>query len=417
MRFPGDSEDATPRILSPRACFLPGIRASGIRNACRFGGEFMNRRLRLVALMVALAPLLHGQLGRIVIPAGTPEDKVLQAISNEQDAQKKLTMYQDFLQQFSSNVAAVAYGNWQISQFYQSAGDLKKALEYGDKALAGSANNLDILTSQAGIAQQLKDNAKVLDYAARGGAVFNSIGQQPKPAAMSDQDFASSKESDINAAKPSYEFLEAAAFNAIAGESDAKTRLSYIERYTPAFPKSRFEEQVTSYAMMALSELKDSAGLLAYGEKSLAANPDSIATLLLLANAYADDLQPGSLGKAVSYSQKVISLAKADAADADRSRKLSAGAAHSTLGYAFLKQNKTEAALPELKSATALLKGEDDQSYAVAGYRLGIAYTRVNQMSEARQVLTEVSKIEGPVRPLAQGLLTKMDRAAAKTKK
>jgi len=37
-----------------------------------------------------------------------------------------------------------AYGNWQLSQAYQATGDLQKALDYGDKALAGSPHNLDI---------------------------------------------------------------------------------------------------------------------------------------------------------------------------------------------------------------------------------------------------------------------------------
>src|ERR1700730_13441778 len=100
----------------------------------------MKRSLRpiFVALtVVSFSLILHAQLDKIVIAAGTPEDQALQAISNEQDGQKKLTMYQDFLQKFSSNPAAVAYGNWQISQAYQTAGDLQKALEYGDKALAG----------------------------------------------------------------------------------------------------------------------------------------------------------------------------------------------------------------------------------------------------------------------------------------
>ena len=61
-------------------------------------------------------------------------------------------MYQDFVQKFSANPAAVAYGNWQISQAYQATGDLQKALDYGDKALAGSPHNLDILVSLANVA-------------------------------------------------------------------------------------------------------------------------------------------------------------------------------------------------------------------------------------------------------------------------
>ena len=80
-------------------------------------------------------------------------------------------MYEEFVQKFSSNPAAVAYGNWQISQAYQATGDLQKALDYGDKALAGSPRNLDILVSQASIAQQAKNNAKLMDYAAKGGEV------------------------------------------------------------------------------------------------------------------------------------------------------------------------------------------------------------------------------------------------------
>src|SRR5207253_9023032 len=55
------------------------------------------------------------------------EDVALSSISREQDAPKKLAMYLDFVQQFSSNPAAVAYGNWQLAQAYQTAGDLDKA--------------------------------------------------------------------------------------------------------------------------------------------------------------------------------------------------------------------------------------------------------------------------------------------------
>ena len=131
----------------------------------------------MVVFPLVLSVLGHAQLDKIVIPAGTPEDQALAAISNEQDTQKKLAMYQDFLQKFSANPAAVAYGNWQLSQAYQTAGDLQKALEYGDKALAGSPRNLDILVSQATIAQQMKDDRKTFDYAIRGGEVYNSIGQ------------------------------------------------------------------------------------------------------------------------------------------------------------------------------------------------------------------------------------------------
>lgn len=360
--------------------------------------------------------LLPAQIDKIVITAGTPEDLALTAISNEQDSQKKLSMYEDFVQKFASNPAAAAYGNWQLSQAYQAAGDLQKALSYGDKALAGSPRNLDILVSQTNIAQQMKDDAKAMDYAVKGGEVYNSIAKEKKSEGETDQEFATRIEDEKSSGKGSYEFLEAAAFNAIADESDAKKRMDEIERFTPAFPNSRFQEPIAQYAMMSLSELKDTPRVIAYGEKTLASDPNSVPTLLMLANTYADDPKPGSLPKAVSYAQKAIDIAKADAPDADSKRKLSAGAAHSVLGYALMKEDKTAAAIPELKTASALLKGGDDQSYAIAMYRLGFAYAKLNKVTEARETLTEIVKMPGPVQQPAQDLLAKVNAARAKGK-
>jgi len=379
----------------------------------------MKRTLWIPLVMVwLLSTLTQAQIDRIVIAAGTPEDQALQEISKEADAQKKLPLYQDFIQKFASNPAAVAFGNWQVSQYYQTAGDLPKALEFGDKALAGSPHNLDILVSQAGIAQQMKDDAKIIDYAEKGGLAYESIAKEPKPEGMSDQDFAARVASDKDAAKSGHDFLEGVAFNAIADEKDAKARMSDIERFSAAFPNSQYQEQVSQYAMYTLGpgQLNDPARLVAFGEKSLAANPNSIPALLMLANTYVEETKPASWAKAVTYSQKVVTLAKADAPDADKSRKLSAGVAHSTLGYAYMKQDKTAAAIPELKSASALLKGQDDTAYSAVLYRLGYAYAKLSRTTEARDVLNEAVKIQGPLQQPSRELLEKVNSARAKGK-
>ncbi len=373
--------------------------------------------LLLVSFCSAFS-ILHAraQVDRIIIPAGTDEDHDLQTISNEADAQKKLAMYQDFVQKFASNPAAVAYGNWQISQAYQTAGDFQKALDYGDKALVGSPHNLDILVSQVNVAQQAKNNAKVMEYVAKGGEVCNSISKQPKPAGMSDDDFARKVAEDRASAQNNCDFLETSGLNAISTENDPKARMAYIEQFTPAFPESKYQDTVSSLALDALSQLKDNARLVAYGEKALSANPNSLPALLLLANFYVDDSKPGSPAKAISYAQKAIEVAKADAPEADKARKVSAGVAHNTIGWAYLKQEKTAAAIPELKDAAAFLKGQDDQQYARALYGLGFAYGKLNKLNEAREVLTEAVKIPGPLQAMSQDLLTKVNAARAKGK-
>jgi tetratricopeptide (TPR) repeat protein len=359
---------------------------------------------------------VHAQVDRIVIPAGTDEDHALQAISNEQDPQKKLAAYQEFVQKFSSNAAAVAFGNWQISQAYQTSGDLAKALDYGDKALAGSPHNLDILVSQTSLAQQAKNNAKLMDYAAKGGAVCSSISKQPKPEGMSDEDFARQVNEEKSSAQNNCDFLETSGLNAIATESDPRTRMNEIEAFNAAFPDSKYQNNVSNYALDALSQLKDNARLVAYGEKVLAANPNSLPALLLLANFYSDENKPGSAAKAITYSQKAIEVAKADDPGADKSRKVSAGAAHNTIGWVYLKQEKTSASIPELKAASTLLKGQEDQQYARALYGLGFAYGKLNKLTEAREVLTEAIKIPGPLQSMSQDLLAKVNSARAKGK-
>jgi tetratricopeptide (TPR) repeat protein len=373
----------------------------------------------LIAILVSFALSVfeaNAQVDHITIAAGTDEDKALQAITGEQDPQKKLAMYQDFVQKFSANPGAVAYGNWQIAQAYQASGDVEKALDYGDKALVGSPRNLDILVLQASLAQQAKNYSKLLDYVAKGADVCHSIGKQPKPEGVSAEDFAQQVNEDKTAAQSSCDFLETCGFNAIQTDNDPKSRMTDIEKFSAAFPDSKYQDTVSSYALDALSQLKDNARLLAYADKALTANPNSLPALLLLANFYSEDTKPGSAAKAISYSQKAIEVAKADAPDADKSRKLAAGAAHSTIGWAYLKQEKTMSAIPELRTASVLLKGQDDQQYARALYGLGFAYAKLNKLTEARDVLTEAVSIPGPLQAMSRELLTKVNIARAKGK-
>ena len=364
----------------------------------------------LVALLISQA---GAQVERIVIAAGTDEDRALQAINNEQDAAKRLAMYEDFVQKFSSNPPAVAYGNWQIAQAYQASGDLQKSLDYGDKALAGSPRNLDILVSQAGAALQAKNYAKTIDYSAKGGEVCHSVSKQPKQEGMSDEDFARKVSDEKSAVQNNCDFLETSGFNVITVETDPKSRMAEIEKFTAAYPDSKFGGQVSNFAMYTLGpgQLNDQARLVAFGEKMLTSDPNSLLALLLLASYYGDS---GNSAKAITYAEKAIEVAKADAPDADKSRKLSAGAAHNTIGWAYLKQEKTTPAIPELKAAAALVKGQDDQQYARALYGLGFAYGKLNKLTEAREVLTEAVKIQGPLQAMSQDLLAKVNQARAK---
>ncbi len=370
----------------------------------------MKIHLWLLALVLLIAPSLLAQ-SKIIIPAGTPEDQALQAVSNENDAQKRTAMLQDFVQKFASNPAAVAYGNWQLSQLYLAAGDSAKALAYGDKALAAMPDVVEILQSQVDVAQQMKSYEKVVEYAARGVSVINSVEKQPKPENLTAEDWKSHLAGEKSALQPSYDYLEVAAYNAIASQKDARHRLAMVERFTNAFPGSRFGEQTAALGILSLQQMQDWSRLAAFADKAAAANPDNVVVLAVVAAALADDPKGANLAKAAGYARKAIELAKAESDD-PQVRK-TAGVARSSLGYVLLRQEKYAAAVPELRSAVTALKASPEDLQA-ALFRLGWAYAKMERVADATQALTQASNIQGPYQVMARDMLEKIKAARAR---
>ena len=372
---------------------------------------------RLFLCFVLLSTFTAGaQVTRIMIPAGTPEVKALQAISAEQDAAKRLTMLQEFLQQFASNQQAVAYGNWQLSQQYMDQGDTAKAMEYGEKASALQPGNLDILIALATVAQKAKANDKVVDCAVRGGDAFNGITKQTKPEGMDPEEFKLRVQQEQEPFRQSYEYLEVTGLNAMVAEENPKKRMGYIERYIAAFPGSRFEDQVMQMAVYTLGQTNESARLVTFGEKALAANPNSISMLAALANAFAESADATFAARAETYARKALDLAKGQTATDENKLALYSGLAHSALGYAMLKQEKNVPAIAELKTASVELKTNPD-AYAAALYRLGFAYAKTGKLPEAKATLDELAAMQGPYQQPAKDLLAKVDAAAKQAPK
>ncbi|MGH9650396.1 MAG: hypothetical protein ACRD3I_07985, partial [Terriglobales bacterium] len=347
----------------------------------------------------------------IMVPAGSPEDQALQAITNEQDSQKRIALYSEFVGKFASNPTAAAYGNWQISQLYLAAEDTAQALAYGDKALTAMPDNLDLLVSQTTVAQQMKDNTKIVAYAARGGTAFQGIGKQAKPEGTSAEDFEAHNNQLKEEARSNYEYLEGAAYGALASETDGKKRMSYIERYNAAFPNSRYQDQVTQYAIISLQQMNDRAGVIAFGEKTLAANPENVTTLLLLAETMAEDAK--TRPKALEYARKAVALSKPDEASANPQKALLAASAHSVLGFVLVMQGSYQAAIPELKAAAGPLKNEDAAESRVL-YCLGLSYAKLRSYTEARTYLTQAANIPGPYQKYARDMLAQVNALPSK---
>lgn len=379
-------------------------------------------------VMLLLAGAAIAQVTRIAIPVGTPEDKAIQAITDEADPQKKMVLLQAFVKDFAANPQAVAYGNWQLSQQYYELGDNAKALEYGQQAVALQPNDLELLMTLATVAQRANANDVLVDCAVRGGTAFNGIaGTIPKPEGKDPELIALEIQQAQEPYRQTYQFLEVSGLNAMVAEQNSKKRMGYIERYLAAFPESRFQEQVTQLAIFTLGQLNDASRLASFGEKALAANPKSVATLVMLAEAFGESSATAYAARGEGYARKALDLVKTQSAadkaaaqpvlDADKAR-LYSGLAHSAMGYALMKEGKDAASIAELKTATAELKGNAD-NYSTALYRLGFVYAKTGKLVEAKASLAEVAGMRGPFQQPARDLLAKVEAAikAGPTKK
>ncbi len=372
------------------------------------------RMLFVLTTLLSFGVCTVSQNTPIVIPAGTPEDKDLAAITTQNDAQKRITAYRDFIAKYADNKAAVAYGEWQLSQQYLAAGDASKAMETGSKALAAYPSNLDIIMSQANIAQAMKENGKIVDYAVQGAGVYNSIAKQPRPADMSDADWSSKVTGEQNTAQNAYDVLETSAYNAIVSEQDPNKRMTEIEKFTPAFPKSKFDGQISQLALYSLRQLNQPQRLVTYGERVLAANPNSLPTLLMMADAYSGD--PKEAAKAATYATKALAVIGPNPENGDKEKRSYAGIAHTMLGRAELNQEKLIPAVADLKAAVALLQDDaTDQQQAL--YYLGYAYAKQNHRADAVAALQKAAAIDGPYQGPSKEMLAKINSAGAGKKK
>ena len=366
---------------------------------------------RIVSSLFLITASASAQIVTINLPAGSPADQDLQAISKESDAAKQKAMYTEFVTKYAAEPQAAAYGYSQLAQIALAAGDAKQAMELGEKSLVAEPRNLEMLVSQVQFAQNLKLTARVVDYAARGAKAINGIGSQPKPAGMSDDQFASDNDQQRRSSQQAYDFLQAAAYSAITTEQDPDKRWSEIAQFDAAFPDSRFAEQTAQLGMYALQQKGDYAQLAQYGGRVADAHPKSLGVLALLAGMLAEDPKRGYDTAAITYGRRAADVAAGLDLESDPAMRLSAGIAHGALGWVYMKQEKTAAAIGEFKTAAPLVAG-NEASYSTVMFRMGFAYAKLKDYPSARAALNKCAAVKGPYQQESRKLLVKVNTIA-----
>src|SRR5579871_2582786 len=100
------------------------------------------------------------------INVGTPEGQALQAIGQEPDDDKKLTLAQDFLDKYPKHEGA-GWVTGQLQAIYVKKKEYDKAIEAGEKALANNPNDLDVAYMGLKAAEGKEDPALVKTWSLR----------------------------------------------------------------------------------------------------------------------------------------------------------------------------------------------------------------------------------------------------------
>jgi tetratricopeptide (TPR) repeat protein len=210
------------------------------------------------------------------------------------------------------------------------------------------------------------------------------------------------------------------AYLQIAGAKEASDIVRRVDAFALVFPKSELLGFAYQHQLLAFEQLNEFDGMLAAGEKALAANPDNLNTLLTLGPAMASraDHRPDSvqlLAQAESYAHRALAGIektrlphKVTLEHWNLDKHQMQSQAHEVLGLVALQRGQPQAAIPEFETAISLAPAPEGVQFL----RLGLAFASTGQKADAAKCLRRGAEL-GPtsVRALALTQLGKLENS------
>ncbi len=378
-----------------------------------------------MVLWVRPLPAQQGQsCSNYSIIIGSPEDKLMLAVNGADDPNAKIAALEKFAQAHPNSTYAPCAQEL-LTKNYVQLKQYDKAIAAGQKAIA--ANHLDVsflqnlLQAYIGLGKASPDAFDVIAKAApqikAESKVFTKLNEAPAKVAAAKK--AALQQVDRDKAYMMYAFL-----NLFPRVTDPNQRIKALDQFCQAYPELAKEHAgnlnyryAVAYAQINQPEKAD-----AYAEKAIAADPNDIDALNLVAYHYAFRV-PSKRAEAATYANKVLALIpaakKPEGASDDyfkTQQNTQEGMARVTLGYLNLVQNATThhvaGAVREFSKAAPLL-GSNPELQGEAYYLLGYAYETFYpaRHREAYAALQKAVKIPSSTQGKAKALLAKVRRA------
>jgi tetratricopeptide (TPR) repeat protein len=204
----------------------------------------------------------------------------------------------------------------------------------------------------------------------------------------------------------------------IVSATDASVTVQKVKTFVSAYPKSELLGAVYQYQLHAFEQLNDFDGMLAAGEKALAADSDSLNALLALAPAMANRAaarpdRDRLLSQAESYARRAldgidkVKIARERSMEDWNIRKHEMQSdAHGVIGVVAFQRGQLQPAINELEMAISLAP----RPQGVQFLRLGLALAAVGKKDDAEQNLRRAAELgPDPVHNVALDQLKKLN--------
>jgi tetratricopeptide (TPR) repeat protein len=354
------------------------------------------------------------------IVVNTPEDELTLAYNGAENPQEQIAALDKFMQAHADS-KFVPCAHEYYTMAYLKLNDYDKVIEHGEQGLAGHRDLMLTMNLEKAYVASGKVSDAAFDAIFKAPDLIKAESTLSRPPNVSEDDWKKETDEAAEQAKEWRAYMEYAFFQLLQREPDGAKRTQLLEQFVQSYPDSPNQGQINFNFYLAYKMANNPAKAEEYGEKAIAADPNDVVTLNLVADDYAT--RQVNLDKAESYAKKAVELAaamKKTEGMTDEQFKANqdsqAGLAHLTLGYvAFQRGSKTHKVAPaieEFKKAADLLSTNPALQGRALFYQ-GYAYEVLVPANHkgAMDALTRSAALPGPWQAQAQDLLGKVKKA------
>ncbi len=352
----------------------------------------------------------------------TPEDALMLAVTGAETPQEQIAALDEYTQEHpDSKFMPCVHEYYTLA--YLRLNEFDKVIEHGEAGLSGDYQDVMLMMN---LLKGYVATNKISDFPFQ--VIMRALEEIKKENApvrvadITDEQWEEIRQQAEAQGQEQTAYMEYAFFQLLQREPDPSNRLEWLEEFAKAYPDSPNQAQINFNYFIAYKLANNPEKIDEYGEKTVAADPENVAYLNLVADDYAT--RQTNLDQAEEYAKKALDLAPQmekspgmtdEQFKAHQNQQL--GLAHFTIGHVAFQRgaqrHRVAPAIDEFKEAIDLLEGNPALQGRALFY-LGYAYEVLSPPNHqgAIDALTKAVNLQSPWQSQAEELLAKVKAAA-----